>query len=218
MPNILTEAMVALVSGSVSAIDGQPYGHQGGQVSAHLGTLYEFMQKLLNRIDTPSATLISGNSAGAIMLAAPTSVGVSAAVVGRLQGWPFAVMSANQVSGQPNSAVSTTATQIRKVLVGLTFSALPLASSFSSNAGATMVFVVGSAYATASGAASDGAASQFAQVPLPKPSAGLVPLGWLNIPNGCPGSTGISATCMITDYRTTQGVDLSLTQGTVYQP
>jgi hypothetical protein len=218
MPNILTEALTAFVSGSVSALDGRAHGvQQNVGISAYLGTLFEMYMKGLNCIHTASATLISGDSAGGIALGLPSTLGASA-VRGLAQGWPFTITNIG-ISGQPGSAVSTTSTTIRKVLVGLTFSALSaVVSSLNANS-AAMVFVVGSAYATSAGAVvSGGASGYFNSVPMPKPSAGLVPLGWLNIVNSCPGSGGISAGCMMIDWRVTQGLDLSAIQGTIYQP
>jgi hypothetical protein len=223
MPNVLTESIYALVSASVSAIDGKTYGVQNAQVSAGMGTMFELMLRLFNHVDHPSAALISGGSAGAVVLATPTSIGMSAVIPITYQGVPYYLNSAAAVSGSPASnaspGYSTTSTTIRKVLVGLTFSALPLASSPGSNGGAAMVFVYGSAYTTSAGVVTSGGASAyFNLVPLPKPSAGMVPVGWLNIPNSFAASAGIDNTMMICDLRATQGYDLSAIQGTIVQP
>lgn len=221
MPNILTDTLTAFVSGSVSAIDGRPYGVQANVLSATLGTAAEMFMKIFNRVLTPSACLASGGSAGAVLIQAPTSVGLSATVAVWYHGAPYHLMSATAISGQPPSAtVATTSAQIRKVLVGITVSAPPLASSPSSNAGAAMVFVVGSAFATSGGAVTSGGQSAyFNSVGLPKPSAGMIPFGWLNIPNSFAASAGIADHMMITDWRATQGMDLSAVMGNViWQP
>jgi hypothetical protein len=60
--------------------------------------------------------------------------------------------------------------------------------------------------------------SYFDAVPLPMPSAGEIPVGWLNIPNSFATSAGINASHMITDYRAMQGLNLSAMLQGVPQP
>jgi hypothetical protein len=93
-------------------------------------------------------------------------------------------------------------------------SALPVQGGLNS-ANATVQFVYGSAMLTsASTVISGGAASYFDLVPLPLPSAGEIPVGWINVPNNFPVSTSISATMLWSDLRAVQGFNLSaLLQG-----
>ena len=122
------------------------------------------------------------------------------------------------VESAPATNVSTTSAYIRKVLVGLTFSALPVASSINGDS-ANMVFVIGSVFATSAGAVlSGGQSPYFNSVPLPLTSAGMVKLGWINIPNSFAASAGISTSMLINDWRETQGIHLSSIQGTIFQP
>ncbi|HEY5866324.1 MAG TPA: hypothetical protein VI542_12395, partial [Candidatus Tectomicrobia bacterium] len=51
--------------------------------------------------------------------------------------------------------------------------------------------------------------SYFDYVPMPKPSANEIPVGWLNIPNSFSTSAGIANSHMITDFRVTQGINFS---------
>ena len=224
MPNVLTEPLYGLVSGSVSAIDGRPFGVQGGMTSAFLGTFYDWLHKQSNRILTASTALMSGGSAGAVAISTSGMGSLSAmsGIFGTLQNVPFFV-TGEALSGSPASdaspGYSTTSMTIRKVLVCLTISSLPVASSIAT-ASVTVQFVYGSAFAVsyANACSVGGASAWFNQVPLPKPSAMQVPVGWLNIFNSFAASAGLAAGQMICDLRATQGIDLSLLQGTVQQP
>ena len=204
----LNESLVGFVSATVSSIDGRPYTTvTTPAASAGFGTMGELLHKLLNRIDSPSATLISGGVGGSVAISLPSSVGNSA-IRGTIQGVPF-MLTNIALSGMPTSAASTGSTTIRKVLVCLAVSALPVASSLDAAAG-TVQFVYSSAFGTSGGAVlSGGQSAYFNSVPLPKAHAGQIPVGWLNIPNSFAQSAGISASMMITDPRETRGVNLS---------
>lgn len=217
--DIKTEITYALVSASVSALDGKTHGYQGPQLSAFLGTVYDFMFKTMNRITTASTSLILGGSNAAIAIGTSGMGSLSgvSGITGNFQGWPF-FLTGEARSGTPTSLISTGSTTIRKVLVGLGFSALPVASSLDFTA-SNVLFVYGSAFATSSLACSTGGQSAyFNSVPLPKASAGMVPVGWLNVPNAFASGATISTPMLITDWREIQGIDLSAIQGTVTQP
>jgi hypothetical protein len=219
MVHVNTERLIAEVSAQVSAIDGIQYNVYTPELSGFMGTFVEFMQKMMTRIDTPSATVVSGGSAAAVTVtvvqAASGPVGASG-IYGRYQGWPFHVMSAG--SGDPGASAATTSTQARKVLITMAISDLPVASSIAGAAG-TLQFVYGSVYNTAALAASTGGVSSvFNLIPLPKASAGEIPVGWLNVHNSYTASDGWAAHNMITDYREVQGYDFSAILGTVQQP
>ena len=218
MTQINTDILIAEVSAQVSALDGVTFDVQAKPgASAFLGTFTEFMQKLASRITTPSTTLVSGGSTAAIAIALGTTAPVSG-IAGVFQGWPFQLSAAGNPSGSPTSLISTGSTTVRKVLVTLGMSALPVASSLAL-AGGTVQFVYGSDFATSAGAvASGGVSATFNKVPLPKPSAGEIPIGWLNVPNSFAVSAGISDDMLITDYRETQGFDFSAILGVVQQP
>jgi len=219
MPEILSTRLYALVSASVSALDGIAHKTQGGQTSSFLGTFAEMMLKLNNRILTASTTLISGGSAGAIAIGTSGAGGASgvSGIMGMINGWPF-FLNGEPRSAQPTSLISTASTTIRKVLVGLTFSAFPIASSFDM-AQSGVAFVYGSAFTTSAGAVTSGGQSAyFNSVPLPKWSAGFVPVGWLNVPNSFAVSANISTHMMITEYRETQGFAFSLFMTAIEQP
>lgn len=208
--------LYALVSSTVSSVDGVPYKTQTPAVSAFLGTMADFIFKMNNRIATASNTLISGGSAGAVAIAGG---GISATTVtGFVQGWPFLLSGVTGAfSGQPPSSVSTNSTQVRKVLVVLTFSALPVASSIAN--AATVNFVVGSAWTTAaSSVLSGGVSATFNSVPLPKASGSDVPVGWLNIPNSFAASAGLADHMLITNYREVQGFNMTMIMQGMAQP
>lgn len=222
MGELHTDVLYARVSAQVSSIDGIAHDVlKQVAASAYLGTMAEMLQKLMNRIDSPSATIASGGSAGSVQITLGTAAPVSG-LKGRHHGWPFFLSATGALSGSPTSAYSTTSSQIRKVLVTLGMSALPGDASYVSSlalGGGTVQFVYGSVFATSAGAVNSGGASAFFnKVPLPKASAGEIPIGWLNFYNSFTPSTMIANHTMITDYRVTQGVDLSAVLGTVQQP
>jgi len=219
MPNVTTERLYALVSATVSAQDGIVNAVMTSPQSAFLGTMGEFILKLMNRITTASTTLISGGSAGSVAVGTSGMGGASgiSGIAGVVHGWPW-YLNGEARSGQPTSLISTASTTIRKVVVGLTFSAFPIASSFDMTQSG-VAFVYGSAFATSAGAVTSGGQSAyFNSVPLPKWSAGFVPVGILNVPNSFSVSANISTNMMITDYRATQGFDLSAFLQTPVQP
>lgn len=218
--DVRTEKLFGNVSASVSAGDGIAYKFVGPEpitsAMPMLGTMAQWMQKMLNRITTPSTTLISGGSAGAVAVAFGTAT--PSGIAGTIQGWPFVISAAGTPSGSPTSLISTTSTMIRKVLVTLGMSALPVQSSLGLGGG-TVQFVYGSAYTTSAGAVgSGGQSAYFDLVPLPVPSANEIPLGWINVYNSFATSAGIANTQMIVDYRATQGVDLSALLAGTPQP
>jgi hypothetical protein len=219
----ISQQLYALTSSQVSAIDGIQFDTVQPELSAHLGTFAEMVLKLMNRLTTPSATLVSGGSAGAVALAfgaagAPQGSGVQ----GLYQGVPFNVSGAGTISGEFPSAVSTTSLTIRRVLVGLSLGDISaVTSSIASNVG-TLTFVVGSAYnvSVANAASNGGVSAWFNQVPLPKHSAGLVPVGAINVPNSATAASagGISNTCLTFPLREIYGFDLSALIGNPVQP
>jgi hypothetical protein len=222
MVHVNTERLLAEVSAQVSAIDGIQYNVYTPEVSAFLGTFVEFMQKQMTRVLSPSATLISGTDASTVTVTVATGIGTGGAstfvsgIVGIYQGWPFQVLSAG--SGPLTSLASTTSVTARKVLVTMAISDLPVASSLATVAG-TLQFVYGSVYATSALAASTGGVSAiYNKIPLPKASAGEIPVGWINVPNSQVSGMDIDNTMMITDYREIQGFDFSAILGTVEQP
>lgn len=212
----LREGVYTLVSAQVSAPDNRPMNvMQTVGASAFLYDWADLIRRMFNYLNSPSATLISGGSAGAVAL---TGDGLPSGLNGVYHGWPFSLSHTGTLSGSPTSLASTTSTTIRKVLVTIGMSAFPFASSVKLASG-TLQFVYGSVFATSAGAVlSGGASTYFNSVPLPKPSAGEIPVGWLNICNSFATSAGISNTMMITDWREVQGVDLSAIMGVVRQP
>ena len=213
-----------MMSGLVSAGDGVPYrtltaqppwlgGSSGypGPVSAPTFTWAEMIRRMFTHVTSPSATIISGGSTGAVALSPSSGLTTESGFAGRFQGMPFYFSGVSgAISGQPASGVSTTSAQIRKVLVTVPMSAIPL-STFAASGPATLTFVIGTVVATSAGACTSGgqALSYFDSVPLPTPSAGEIPVGWLNIPNSFAASASIPTSCMITDYRVVQGINLS---------
>ena len=233
MPDVRTEFIFANVSALVSAGDGVQYhtvqpqpaplvtGQQGvstAGVSAPQYTMQELIRRMFTRIDSPSATLASGGSAGAVQLTFGNGP-LGSGIFGRIQGWPFVLSAAGALSAQPTSFISTASNQIRKVLVTIGMSAMPVASSFAL-AGGTVQFVYGSAFTTSAGACTSGGqgASYFDMVPLPVPSANEVPMGWINVVNSFGTSAGINASHMFTDWRVTQGINLSAMMTGLPQP
>ena len=227
--DVRSDTIYAMVSSLVSAGDGVTYDFVGPQppraVAATTGvsiaqiTWLEMLRRLVTHIDSPSATLISGGSAGSVALHIGTAAPISG-IFGMFQGVPFYLSAtAETLSASPTSLASTTSNQIRKVLVTLAMSALPVASSLALGGG-TLQFVYGSAMLTSANAATSGGQtlSYFDGVPLPLASAGEIPVGWLNIPNSFPVSTGINASHMITDFRVTQGLNMSAMLAGIPQP
>lgn len=217
--DVRTEKVVGMVSTTVSAGDGiankvlLPEPITSAQPS--LITWAEMLRRLCTHMTSPSATLVSGGSAGAIAI---TVTGLPSAINGMFQGVPFSLSAAGHLSGSPTSLISTGSTTIRKVLVTIGMSALPVASSLALGGG-TVQFVYGSAYTTSAGAVgSGGQSAYFDKVPLPVPSAGEVPVGWLNVYNSFAVSAGIANHQMITDYRAVQGLDLSALLAGIPQP
>ena len=217
--DLTSEKLYALVSAQASSVDG--IVHDLTKVvagSAFLGTVGEMFLKLMNRLTTPSCTLVSGTSAGAVAVAFPTVNSGNAGIEGLYQGVPFRISAAGTISGDLGSLASTTSTTIRRVLVGLSLGDISaVASSIASTVG-TLTFVIGSAYSVSvAGAASAGGVSAwFNQVPLPKHSAGLVPIGVLNIPTSTVSL--ISNAMMTFPLRELYGLDLSAIIGTPTQP
>jgi hypothetical protein len=223
MTNITTDKLTATVSAQVSSIDGITYDFQQQvAASAHLGTMAELVLKLFNRLTVPSATLVSGGSAGSVALAFQTGGGPISGIEGLYQGVPFLISGAGTISAECTSAFSTTSMQIRRVLVGLSLGDISAVTSSIASSVGTLTFVVGSAMTVSvANAASDGGVSAwFNQVPLPKHSAGLVPVGAINVPNSATGASagGISNTCLTFNLREIYGVDLSAIIGSPVQP
>lgn len=209
--DVRSEKLYGVVSASVSAGDGIAYKFTGPEpltsATPALMTMAELIRRLATHITTPSTTIVSGGSAGSVALAFGTAT--PSGIAGMFHGWPFVLSAAGTISAQPTSLISTASTTIRKVLVTIGMSALPVQSSLAL-AGGTVQFVYGSAYTVSAGAVTAGGQSAyFDLVPLPVPSAGEIPVGWLNVYNSFATSAGIANTQMIVDYRTTQGVDLS---------
>jgi len=217
--DIASEKLYALVSAQASAVDGIAYDlTKNVGVSAFMGTMSELLLKLFNRLTTPSCTLVSGGSAGTVALAFPTVNSGNAGVEGLYQGVPFRISATGTISGDLGSTASTTSTTIRKVLVGLSLGDISAATSGLASTVGTLTFVVGSAYnvSVALAASTGGVSAWFNQVPTPKHSAGLVPVGILNIP--CSTTSLISNGMMTFPLREIYGMDLSAIIGTPMQP
>lgn len=170
--------------------------------------MLEVLRRCFTNITTPSTTIVSGGSAGSIALAFGTAT--PSGIAGMFQGVPFVISAAGTLSAQPASAISTASNQIRKVLVCIGMSALPVASSLGLGGG-TVQFTYGPAVLTSAGACTSGGQglSYFDYVPLPKASANEIPVGWLNVVNSFAASAGIINSCMMVDYRVTQGLNFS---------
>lgn len=215
--DVRSEVVYGLVSAAVSGPDGIPYKTLAPQ-ALPLFTVTELLRRMNNRIHSPSATLASGGSAGAVQVTIPT--GSPSGILGTVQGWPFSVSATGAPSGSPTSLISTSSTTIRKVLVTLGFSAFQSTMSSLALGGVTVQFVYGSAVTTSAGAVTSGGqtASYFDNVPLPQASAHEVAVGWLNIPNSFTTSAGLAASYMVTNFQATQGVNLSAIMAGMPQP
>lgn len=231
--DVRSEQLYANVSAAVSAGDGIPYDTLApqppamplapvsfngvGSVSNPMFTMLEFLRRSVTYITTPSTTIVSGGSAGAI--AVTLGLVAPSGITGMFQGVPFSLSAAGMPSGSPTSLISTASNQIRKVLVCIGMSALPVASSMAL-AGGTIQFTYGSPMTTSAGAVTSGGQgiSYFDYVPLPLPSANEVPVGWLNVVNSFATSAGIINSCMFTDYRVTQGLNMSAMLQGIPQP
>lgn len=208
-------ALVTGLAGLTVTPAGAPTGTNG--VSAPMGTWAELIRRMFTHLTSPSAIISGGASGFAIHVVVPSTAPTSG-IQGVIQGVPFIIGAAANLVGTPTAAMSTTSNQIRKVLVTMTVSALPVQGGLNS-ANAAIQFVYGSAMLTsASVVNSGGAASYFDLVPLPLPSAGEIPVGWLNVPNNFPVSTAISTTMMWSDLRAVQGLNLSALLATRAQP
>lgn len=220
MVHVNTERLIAQVSAQVSAIDGITYDTYLPQVSSFLGTFAEFMFKMVNRIDSPSAAIVASDAGTSIAFVGGGVVAESAWVGGRFQGWPWAASASSSGSALLGSQASTTSTVARKVLVTIFFSgiSLPVASSIDTTE-IQVGFVYGSDFATGALAASTGGVSSiYNLIPLPKPSGGEIPVGWVNVPNSYTSGDAVLATMLITDWREIQGYDMSAILGTIQQP
>lgn len=226
--DVRTEKVMAFVSSLVSAGDGIQYKTLLPQPPAdtklgasHAQILWiEMLRRSLTYVASPSATIISGGSLGAIALSPSSGMTTESGFAGRFQGVPFYFSGVSgAISGQPGSAASTASNQIRKVLVTVPMSALPV-STFAASGPANLTFVIGSAMVTSANAATSGGqqVSFFDYVPLPVPSAGEIPVGWLNWPNSQAASAAIQTSWMITDYRAVQGLNLSAMMTGIPQP
>jgi hypothetical protein len=231
--DVQTERAFAMVSAVVSAGDGVQYDYLAAQppalqlppvsftgvggVSAPMLTMLEVLRRCFTNITTPSTTIVSGGSAGSVALAFGTAT--PSGIAGMFQGVPFVLSAAGTLSAQPTSLISTASNQIRKVLVTIGMSALPVASSLALGGG-TVQFVYGQAVTVSAGAVTSGGQglSYFDYLPLPQCSAGEIPMGWINVPNSFATSAGIPNSCMFTDYRVTQGINLSAMMQGVPQP
>ena len=213
--NVRTEMVFSLVSSPVSAGDGVQYdtvqaqppplltGAQavgasgtGLAVSMPQMTMLEMIRRAFTNITTPSATIVGATSGAAVALTIGEQAG-SGGLAGMMQGVPFYISGVGHLSGQLAGTISTTSAQIRKALVTIALSSLPVQSSLASAAGTVLTFVYGSAFATSANTVISGTSnaviSYFDLVPLPMPSAGEIPVGCLNVPNNFPISTAVSA-------------------------
>lgn len=235
MANVKSDMLYANVSAVASAGDGIAYdvitpqppvlqtgnvGVSAAGVSAPQYNMLEFIRRAFTHIDTPSATLVTGTSGYAVAVTIGQQYG-SGGIGGKLQGVPFYISGVGHLSAQLTSAASTASNQIRKVLVCIGLSSLPMVSSMASGAG-TLQCTYGSAFLTSASVVTSGGTgngpSYFDLVPLPVPSANEVPVGWLNIPNNFPVSTSVSASMLWSDYRALQGINLSAMMTGIPQP
>lgn len=219
-----SEKVFAMVSTVVSSLDGIPadvlspqpppmptipVSHTGGAgVSNPMVVMAEMWRRTMTNITTPSTTLVSGGSAGAVAVAFGTAT--PSGIAGMFQGIPFVLSAAGTLSAQPTSLISTASNQIRKVLVAIGMSAVPVTSSLALGGG-TVQFTYGPAVVTSAGAVTSGGQeySYFDYVALPMPSANEVPVGWLNVYNSFATSAGLANHQMRCDYRALQGYNLS---------
>lgn len=224
MAQVKGDMIYATVSAAVSAGDGiiydfttqqpptmplAPTGATGaGSVSNPQIDMLEMFRRSVTHITSPSNVLIAATSGCAVAL----DLGGSG-VQGLFHGMPFTLSgAANRLSAQLSGAMSTTSNQIRKILVCIGMSAIP-ASGTLANGGGTLQVTYGPAFTTSGGAALSGAwastISYFDYVPLPRPSAGEIPVGWINVGNSTLISATIPVSTMITDYRAMQGLNMS---------
>lgn len=222
--DLATERVYAMVSALVSAGDGiqnktllpQPPMTTLLVASNTSPTWLEMLRRLVTHITSPSAVISHGASAFAVHVVVP-SVAPTSGITGMFQGVPFILGAATNLNGNLAGGASTTSNQIRKVLVTVGMSALPVQSGLAS-AGGTVQFVYGSAFTTSASVVNSGGHSYFDKVPLPLASAGEVPFGWLNVPNNFPISSTVSATMLWSDLRAVQGINLSAMMPNVTQP
>ena len=233
--DVRSELVRGVVSFAGSALDGSPVktiapvpfllntgtGTQTGASPAQSGVgvsapamlWSEFIRRQITSIDSPSATLDLGASGFQVAVNTPTS-----GIFGKIQGHPFRLSGgASAFNVALLSTVSTTSAQIRKVLVTLGMPAQPYQSAIGL-ASAVLQLVVGSAMTTSSTTVISGGDIAFDRVPLPLPSAGEVPVGWLNVPNNFPISAAVSATMVWSDFRALQGMNMSALLIGVPQP
>lgn len=215
--DVRSEVIYGLASAAVSGPDGVVYRTVAPQATP-LFTMAELLRRLNNRILSPSATLASGGSAGAVAITIPTTS--PSGILGTVQGWPFSLSGTGTMSAQPTSLISTASTTIRKVLVTIGFSAFQSTMSSLAIGTGSVQFVYGSAVTTPAGAVTSGGqtASYFDAVPLPQASAHEVAVGWLNVPNSFSVSAGLVNSLMMTNFQATQGVNLSLILAGMPQP
>lgn len=233
--DVQSERVFALVSSLVSSVDGvqyhtvtpqppplalAPVSFTGvGGVSNPMLTMVEVLRRSFTYITTPSTTLVSGTAAGAVAVTLMTT-GPSG-IQGMLQGMPFVVSATGTPSAALGASAATTSTTIRKVLVTLGLSAQPTGISGGfALAGGTVQFVYGSAMNTSAMACTSAsqALSFWDYVPLPMPSAGEVPLGWICVPNSFTAAQATIGSGMFTDYRVTQGINFSAMMLGLTQP
>jgi hypothetical protein len=228
-----SERLFVLASTTVSAGDGVVYDYLGpqppamqaspinwtgnGSISTPMMTMLEFMRRCVTNITTPSASINSGGSAGSVAINFGTAT--PSGIAGMFQGVPFVLSAAGTLSGSPTSAWSTASYQIRKVLVTIGMSGLSGQSSLAL-AGGTVQFTYGSAMVTSAMGCTSGsqAISYWDYVPWPLPSANEIPIGGLLVPNSTAVSAGIINSCMISDLRVFQGVNMSAMMVGVTQP
>lgn len=233
--NVNTTQLYALVSNTVSAIDGITNKTMEVKLSAWLGTLAETIMKLNNRIMSPTVQMHGSDTYGISVIvsivtsAVPGGFGNSAGTLVLFHGVPYFLVGSAAISGALiGSLASTGTTQIRKILVGFIMPSAPASNmgfvlSYASGTAASNVrlgFVYGSAYKTQSaGSVSVGTDSAFDAVPLPKASANMIAVGWLNIV-ACNTSTvlALSAASFRMDLRQTQGANLAVFLSAIVQP
>ena len=145
--DIRTERVFAFVSSLVSAGDGiqnktllpQPPSDTRLGASGVSPTWLEMLRRLVTYIGSPSAVISHGTSGAAVHVVVP-SVAPTSGITGMFQGVPFILGAAANLNGTLTGAISTTSNEIRKVLVTIGMSALPLPSGLAS-AGGTVQFV-----------------------------------------------------------------------------
>jgi len=219
MVDIKSEHLLAFISSQVSALDGIQYKTQLAAQSAFLGTFADDMFKNYSKIDSPSATLVSGATSDDVALGLPSTIGASA-IHGKVQGHPFTIATVG-LSGTLTSAANTTSNTVRKVLCVVSFEDLPPVSSLAVPTG--LEFVYGSEMETAiADAASTGGVTGesgiYNAVPVPKAGPKQVAVGILHIPNSYVSADGITLTMMHPDYRQMQGYDFDIIFDDLVQP